>query len=217
MRKFRTHSGVFGDRAVVPVHTGNPVRTNLTEGDKAKAQQLFNLDPGWPTLYLFGGGSGAMALNQLVWEALPQLLKVVQVIHATGRNRGEGILNPIDIESYKLYHPYEFVDKPELAYAAADIVLGRAGIGTISELSVLQKISLIIPMPHTHQETNAKLLYNAQAALILDQEEITSADLVRIIRKLLFSRELQQSLKDNIGLLMPHDAAEKIAQLVMSQ
>src|SRR5205085_1602203 len=88
--------------------------------------------------------------------------------------------NPIYI-NLKGYYTTEFLLKPEIAYAAASVVLSRAGLSTITELSALGKVSIIIPMPHSHQLANGELLVSTSSAIVLDQEEVTPERFIQLI------------------------------------
>jgi UDP-N-acetylglucosamine--N-acetylmuramyl-(pentapeptide) pyrophosphoryl-undecaprenol N-acetylglucosamine transferase len=190
------------------VLTGNPFRSELKQFNKQEAQKHFHLDPGFPTLLVLGGGTGAEFVNNLLLNALPELSKTAQIIHSTGLQKGKQ-------ENRPHYQSYEFISEMGRAYAAADIVLSRAGLSTITELSNLGKVSIIIPIPGTHQETNAYFLYQRQAAIVLDQSELNAEGLVRVVRRLLFEHVLQQNLILNIEKIMPKNSAEKIAGIVV--
>lgn len=206
---FHQGLGLYRERlAPKTILTGNPCREEIFDGNRAEAQKFFHLDPDWPTLLVLGGGTGAEAVNKLIAQALPELTRKVQVIHVTGKGKNLG-------PNHARYHAYEFSAEMGLAYAAADLVISRAGLSTITELSNLEKISIIIPMPDTHQEDNAWLLWQLRAAIIVDQRELTSHRLVEIITKLLFDHSVQQILKHNMRTLMPRNSAEKIAKEIL--
>jgi UDP-N-acetylglucosamine--N-acetylmuramyl-(pentapeptide) pyrophosphoryl-undecaprenol N-acetylglucosamine transferase len=208
LRDFPQGSGLFsGDHKAKITVTGNPCRIELLHASRLEAQRHFKLDKSWPTVYILGGGSGAVGINQLVSQALPELTRTVQIIHSTGRGKQQP-------QRYEHYHVEEFVNRSDLAFAAADIVIARAGIATITELSNLGKVSIIIPMPDSHQEENARLLFERQAAVVLDQRELTPDLLVRVIRKLLFDLPLQLQLQENVRNIMPHESAKKISEIV---
>lgn len=199
------------------VWTGNPTAVkpslHLVE-DKNSALKLFKLDPQWPTVLVIGGGSGAMGLNLALVHNLPELLKSTQVLHSTGV--GKRVKPPIDIaHGHDRYHQFEFIDQVDKAYAAADVVIARAGIGTITALSVLGKISIIVPMPESHQEWNAQYLYENNAAIVLDQREITPDTFARIIRKILFDVKLQKELQQNIHSIIPADSTQKMLSVIL--
>jgi UDP-N-acetylglucosamine--N-acetylmuramyl-(pentapeptide) pyrophosphoryl-undecaprenol N-acetylglucosamine transferase len=202
------------------IWTGNPCAIPeservLNKEKKAAAQKLFNLDPAFPTVLLIGGGTGAAGLNLALHHNLPELLNVAQVIHSAGK--GKMIASQLDSpELAARYRQIEFIDDMNAAYAAADIVIARAGIGTLTELSVLGKVSIIVPMPNSHQEWNAKFLYDRDAALILDQADITSGMLAKLVRKILFDAEMQKTLQTNIRAIMPANATHQILEIIQS-
>jgi UDP-N-acetylglucosamine--N-acetylmuramyl-(pentapeptide) pyrophosphoryl-undecaprenol N-acetylglucosamine transferase len=207
---FSTGLGIFykkhpGDKISV---TGNPFREELRHADKAEAQKFFNLKPDFPTLLVLGGGTGAEFMNKFISDCLPGLLKTVQIIHSAGQGK-------LKLGEQENYHPYEFIQNMAGAYAAADIVLARAGLSTITELSNLRKLSIIVPMPQSHQEINGLFLTRMEAAIVVNQSRMTPAGFNGLIRKLLFAPEAQDILKHNIGKIMPHEANEKISEIIL--
>lgn len=210
LRDFHSGSGFFGSRKKkrdqLVVWTGNPFRESLHSGSKEQARKYFKLSSDLPVLLVTGGGGGAEGLNRLVYQSLPRLTKSLQVIHGIGAGKKYNL-------EFPNYHPYEFIERMDLAYAISDLVISRAGISTITELANLGKISIIIPIPGTHQELNAGLLYERQAAIVMDQTITDSEKLVSVVRQLLLDGETQKQLHKNISGLMPKKAAEKIAKL----
>ncbi len=192
------------------VATGNPFREQLVNGNKQIAITNFKLKSDLPTLLVLGGGTGAEFFNQLIKNCLPDLGKTVQIIHATGRGKGENI-------QHENYHGLAFLKEADLAnaYAAADIVLSRAGLSAITELAYLKKLSIIVPMPHSHQEINGQYLMSKQAAIVIPQHKITSKNFTGLIRKLVFAQEVKLELEENIGKLMPKNAGAKIAEIII--
>ena len=207
---FSTGFGLFykkpGNKIIV---TGNPFRQSLAHASKAEAAKNFHLSGQLPVLLVFGGGTGAQALNTLLEKSLPQLLKTVEIIHATGMNKQKSIKS-----EYPQYHQYPFIKNMAEAYAAADLVLSRAGLSTITELSNLAKLSIIIPMPESHQELNGRFLSHTGSAIVLEQRDASPELLIRIIRKVLVDGNLQKQLVNNMEKIMPRNATENIATIV---
>lgn len=201
---------VYKKREDKIVFAGNPFREELRHGSRERGEREFNLQKEFPTLLVLGGGTGAMFINNLITDTLPQLTKSLQIIHSTGPGK-------FTLAAHENYHPYEFISNMADAYAAADIVLSRAGMSTLTELSNLKKLSIIIPMPDTHQEANALTLMRSNAAIVMSQKHIRLTGFVNLLRRLLFASEAQEELKKNIGLLMPHDATEKITEIILKQ
>lgn len=192
--------------------TGNPVRLEILGGEKEKALEFFQLERGLLTILVFGGGTGALELNKIVKEAIPELVKFVQVIHLTGQDK------MIDNgESYPRYHVYEFLTKemPQ-AYAAADLVIARAGLATLTELAALGKPAFIIPLPNTHQEENATFFAKFNAIIKVSQKDLTSENLVNGIKELLEDESNLENLKRNISSIMPQGAADKMVDLIIN-
>lgn len=189
------------------VWTGNP--SNISQQSTQEAISYFKLLKDWPTILILGGGSGAQGLNLVIEHNLASLLKSFQIIHSTGRGKK---FNPTEILESDLmrYHQFEFINRMDLAYSIADIVVARAGIGTITELSKLGKASIIIPMPDSHQENNALYLFQKKSSVVLDQNDITSGTLSKVLKKILFDSEQKQSLETNIKNIMPSDATKQV-------
>jgi UDP-N-acetylglucosamine--N-acetylmuramyl-(pentapeptide) pyrophosphoryl-undecaprenol N-acetylglucosamine transferase len=145
----------------------------------------------------------------MVIKSLPYLTTIVQVIHQTGKGKGA------TVNHFENYHPYEFLANMGEAYAAANLVLCRAGVSTITELSNLGKMAIIVPIPGSHQEHNARLLEDQAAAFVIDQKDLSYQTLPHLIRKLLFKYQTQQGVIRQIQNIMPHDAAEKIADIII--
>lgn len=181
------------DRAVV---TGNPVRAALRLGDSARCRERFGFESELPLLYVTGGARGASPINQRFAQVLPPLLECCQVLHQTGpasMNDDAAALRrlrdswPEDVQ--RRYQVVDFVgDELPDVYAAASLVIGRAGAGTVAELAFLGKTSILIPLPGAggdEQTRNAAILADAGASIVLPQEEATGARLRQEIEGLL--------------------------------
>ncbi len=179
---------------------GNPVR-NLTP-----TTHTLELDDAVPTILIFGGGTGAQGVNELVSETLCEF---ANVIHLTGLGKAGA-----DI-SHKRYHAYELLkEEMKEALHAADLVICRAGLSTISELAALSKPAIIIPIPNSHQEHNAQFLETRSAALILRQTQLTAGSLAQDVKTLLSSKEQLEHFGKAIHNLMPADASQALANII---
>ena len=200
--------------------TGNPVRDDIEDLAHLKAEGLahFGLEKGKKTILLFGGSLGAKTLNiamQFNAEEISQLTDI-QILWQAGK---------LYIEDYKDCETAQlsnveirpFLDRMDLAYAIADVVICRAGALTISELSVVGKPAVLVPSPNVaedHQTMNAKALVDIQAALLVEDSEATVEMLpkaIHILRNDTKRRQLSQQIK---SLARPN-AASEIAQEVM--
>ncbi len=158
--------------------TGNPIRKDIL-GSKSKPAQLDSF-----TCLVFGGSQGAKRLNSSVPEALSRSgIKDLRVIHQTGANDLKNVqdfYNKHNISADVL----TFIDDMAGAYARSDFVIGRAGAGTVAEITALGKPSLLIPFPyatHNHQLENAKTLETSGAALLIEDEDATPENLAQAL------------------------------------
>ncbi|MBI4262697.1 glycosyltransferase [Candidatus Uhrbacteria bacterium] len=157
-----------------------------------------------PTLLIIGGGTGADGLNALVRDALVPLVKICNVVHLTGRGKHRAFALPN-------YTAYEFLgDELPSLMASADIVISRAGMGTLSELAYLKKAAIVIPLPESPQAANAGVLAAAGAAVVRSQQEYTPTQCLSDIQKLLDHPEQRKQLGDRLHTILPTDGAEKI-------
>jgi UDP-N-acetylglucosamine--N-acetylmuramyl-(pentapeptide) pyrophosphoryl-undecaprenol N-acetylglucosamine transferase len=189
------------------IWTGNPILMTDSEVTKTQAMKEFHLYNDLPVLLVVGGATGSQSLNELIVNSLPELTRVVQVIHNTGPYKYQKI-------KQSNYQSYPYMENMDVAYKAADVVLSRAGISTLTELALHGKASIIVPMPDTHQEFNADLLYRTKSAIVLDQSELDAELLIKTIRKILFDSNLQKNLQKNFKELFPKNAANKIYHLI---
>lgn len=188
------------------IWTGNPTPAESETEQKltaAAAKKQFGLHNELPVLLVVGGGTGAQGINDLIYKALPQLINVVQIIHATGRGKKQ-------YGASENYHPYEYIADIAAAYSACDIVLSRAGLGALSSIAQHKKPAIIIPMPNSHQERNAELVFKHKAALVFDETEVEPNQLITAIRDLLFKPELVKELTANMRELFPRHASRKV-------
>jgi len=195
------------------IFTGHPVRGMILKGNKERAISLFNLEKNKPVLIVLGGGMGATSLNELIWQNTNELTKFCQIVHLTGKEKNFSI-------NYQLptinYQSAEFLTKeiPDL-FTVADLVITRAGINILAELAVLGKPIIIIPIPDSHQEANAKYFQEKNAAVVLNQKELTNGKLVKEIKELINNKEKQNQLSENIKKTVFADAAEKIVEEII--
>ncbi|MDD5566861.1 MAG: undecaprenyldiphospho-muramoylpentapeptide beta-N-acetylglucosaminyltransferase [Patescibacteria group bacterium] len=193
------------------IWVGNPIREELLTGSRDAGQKDFGLDPSLPTVLVFGGGTGAQKINEMMMEMIFKLTKFCQVVHLFGK---EKMMYKIKEERY---HGYEFlVGEMKEAFAVADIVLCRAGLGSLTEVAAVGLPAIIIPMPDTHQEANAAVFKRANAAVVLDQSTVDPDFLVNVIHGLLSNMEWRRVLSKNIRQLVKPEAREILADKLLS-
>lgn len=192
--------------------TGNPVRRDIFSGDKDRAIKFSKLEKDLPTLLILGGGTGALELNKIVFGAASELTKFCQVIHVTGGR----LFGEVSEESAGRYHIFDFLaEQMKDAYAIADLVVSRAGLGTLTELAALGKPAVLVPMPGSHQEDNAWYFKKNNAVRIMDQAELTPENFSGSIRELIGNRVELESLSRNMRGVMKLGAAGAMAEEVL--
>lgn len=172
--------------------------------DKDAAAKLLGLDGERPIVFITGGGTGALALNEAVSTILDELLKTTQVIHLAGKEK-QGAAR-----SRKGYVVAEFFDEGEMlnAYAAADLVVSRAGLGSLSELACLKKAAIIVPIPDSHQEENAERMPYP----IVAQGEGFETRLIETVRTLLADQGRRRDVGDRAHQMLPTDDGSALAE-----
>jgi UDP-N-acetylglucosamine--N-acetylmuramyl-(pentapeptide) pyrophosphoryl-undecaprenol N-acetylglucosamine transferase len=162
--------------------TGNPIRREILEGSKEKARKLFNLSNKKPVILILGGSQGAQRINDKILEVLADLLANFELIHQAGEKnfkevRAEAkVMITKDLEEY--YHPYPFLKERELkhAYQAADLIVSRAGSGSIFEIAAIGKPSILVPLPEAAQDHQVKNAYSYAengACLVMEEANFT--------------------------------------------
>ena len=193
------------------VVTGNPVRQDLLEIDskREEAVAFFKLVPNKKTLLVLGGSLGARRINELIEKSLPYFIENnLQVIWQCGKFYEDTYSN----KSTKLVQVHAFLNRMDLAYAAADIIISRAGALSVSELCLVGKPIVFIPSPNVaedHQTKNALAISEKNAALLLRERELDERFEIEFL-SLLNSEEKQKMLGENIKKLARPDATKAI-------
>lgn len=199
------------------VLAGNPVRTNVVdiEGKRDQALKHFELSNQQPVLLVVGGSLGARSVNEAIAGHLQQLIeKRIQLIWQTG-TLGESIA----LEAVKKYSANgvvikKFIHEMDLAYAAADVVVSRAGAIAVSELQLVAKPCVFVPFPHAaedHQTKNAQALLDKQAAFMVADAH-AKEKLVPTAVQLIENHEQREILTRNMRNAAKHHAARRIAE-----
>jgi UDP-N-acetylglucosamine--N-acetylmuramyl-(pentapeptide) pyrophosphoryl-undecaprenol N-acetylglucosamine transferase len=208
------------------VVTGNPLRPDLRAGSRADAVARFGLDPALPLVYVTGGAQGAHAINRAIGEIVGALLEQAQVIHQCGDSPLTGDLAWLQARREALgpalarrYTVLPWVGA-ELAgiYAAAALVVTRAGAGTVNECCQLGLPALYIPLPGARgdeQTANARLVGRAGGCSILPQSTLTPELLLERIRGLLAEPARLKEMGENARALAVPDATDRLVGLLL--
>lgn len=201
---------------------GMPMAREISQLDRsqrrAEAREALGLDPEKVTLVITGGSSGALSLNQAIKAALADLLGTgAQVLHLTGRDKaltGEhgGLLTDPG------YHQREYLDGMELAYAAADLIIARAGAATVSEIAAVGLPAIFVPLPvgNGEQDLNARELVAAGGALLVKDEHFNKAWIRRNILPLLEDPQLLATMERQSATRGITDADDRMARATLA-
>jgi len=192
---------------------GNPVRPSVVDGRKDRAHELFDLNLNRPTVLVFGGGGGAMWINHMVSEIAPWLAQNTNVIHITGKGKLTDRLKGMG----KRYYATEFLAGDMAhALAAADVVVCRAGMGTLTEIAALKKAAVLIPIPGSEaQQKNADHFGNADAAVILRQSAVSVGDLKKAVGDLLNDEKRRREMGKRAHAILPTDVSEALIRHIV--
>ena len=208
----------FGNEKLII--TGNPIRDDILSFEtKVKAgKKLFNIDVSKPTVLVVGGSLGAYAINNAIASKISDFKTAnVNLIWQTGnsfQDQAKEITNKVNVPGIQAY---TFIKDMDLAYAAADVIVSRAGAIAISELCCIGKPIILVPSPNVsenHQYKNAQSLVNKNAALLVKDKD-ASRKLVIVLLELLSDTSKQENLSNNIKKLAVKDAADRIAEIAL--
>lgn len=203
------------------IFTGNPVREDIKhiDGKRSEAAKFFGLDENKLTLLVVGGSQGARSINRAMLAGLSKISDAgIQLIWQTGISffqEAKSVAEQINPSNLKVY---DFISKMDLAYAMADAVVGRAGASTVSELCIVKKPSILVPLPtaaEDHQTKNCLALVDHKAALLVKDSD-ASTQLVDKAIALMNNEELRNELSVNIAPLARPNAAQEIAQHIIN-
>ena len=199
------------------VFTGNPVRQDLisVSGKRDEAIAHFGLDPNKKTLLVLGGSLGSRRINQLIAKELAWLLaQDVQIIWQCGKLYHEEYRHYGDDKQVQVL---SFIDRMDLVYAAADVVISRSGASSVSELCIVGKPVLFIPSPNVaedHQTKNAQAIVDKDGALLLKEVQLDT-QFQNVFSDLITNEGKQQKLSENIKKLAKANATNDIVEEII--
>lgn len=225
---FKTAEKYFEELKVI--FTGNPVRKALFLGNKDTARTYFNLHEPRPTVLILGGSQGAKAINDVILSSLVIMAQKFNIIHQSGESQYGTVKKDVDtiltegtrqyaapVEIY--YRLYPFLDQNQLAsaYALADIIVSRAGAGTLFEIAQAGKPAIIVPIPRSpanHQYLNA-FEFSLSGGYLMEESNFNRESLMREIETLL-NPETYAKVSEKIRTFATPDAADIIAEKIVA-
>ncbi|MCB2221858.1 MAG: undecaprenyldiphospho-muramoylpentapeptide beta-N-acetylglucosaminyltransferase [Bacteroidetes bacterium] len=203
------------------VITGNPIRHEVIkiEGKKKEAAAFFGLDQNKNTVLIVGGSQGALAINKAIHKQLEQFVRDdIQLIWQTGKYYYPQALEAVEKIKSKQIKAVAFIDRMEMAYAMADLIISRAGAIAISEICAVAKPPIFIPLPtaaEDHQTKNAQALVEKNAAMMITNQA-AATELYPAISELISNNEKQTELRNNLRKLARTNAADQIADEILA-
>jgi UDP-N-acetylglucosamine--N-acetylmuramyl-(pentapeptide) pyrophosphoryl-undecaprenol N-acetylglucosamine transferase len=202
------------------VVTGNPVREEILQGSIEEGRKLLGLTEGKPVLLVLGGSQGAQELNELVWSVLKELLSTFQVVHQVGASHAQApeLASVSQLPGY-FPRPYFTGELPHVL-AAADMVVSRAGAGTLWELAAIGKPSLLIPLRGSgtrgDQVRNARLFELNGWAKVLYDTPILPEQFLQAVRSLMEGGS-SEAIRKNLSRLDARGSLERILSLLKEE
>ncbi|MFW5821494.1 MAG: undecaprenyldiphospho-muramoylpentapeptide beta-N-acetylglucosaminyltransferase, partial [Bacteroidota bacterium] len=199
--------------------TGNPVRADIFEStiSKKKAYGHFGFEESKPVVLVIGGSLGAGTINKSILKGIDHFGDRIQLLWQTGKYYYESIISSARGLNTKNIKILPFISEMMNAYTVADIIISRAGAGTISELALVGKPVILVPSPNVaedHQTRNARALVSKNAAIHVADSE-AEEKLVKTCIDLLENKEKRKALSENIKSLALPDSANRIADEIL--
>lgn len=201
---------------------GNPIRLEITQGNREEGRKIFELVSDKQIILIMGGSQGAQTINEIILMVLPQLLEKYEIIHLAGSKNYEATKNASssiiqDTELLKRYHLEPFLEEERLkhAYALADLIVSRAGAGSIFEIAALAKPSILIPLAAAasdHQKENAFEYAKFGGTIVIEQANLKPHLFLSEISRILDNPELSQKMGEGAKSFSQPAAASKIAE-----
>jgi len=202
------------------VYTGNPIRRDLLNVGMKREEGLinFNFRGNRKVLLVLGGSLGARTLNHSIQAGLEKLVnEKIQVIWQTGRDYYAAAREMVAAMNTDDIQVYDFINRMDLVYAIADVIISRAGASTVSELCMVKKPAILVPSPNVaedHQTKNAMALVNNNAAMMVEDKESVNI-LVDEAIKLLNDDFRMNVYRDNIAKMAVPDASKRIVNEIV--
>lgn len=206
-------------------YIGLPVRAAIAHLDRAalrdEARRTFGLPATGPAVLVSGGSQGAASINRAIADATGAILAAgVSILHVLGpKNMTSTTMARTDVGAGSVYEPVAYVDTMEMAYAACDLMVGRSGAGTVVETAVVGIPGIFVPLPHGNgeQAKNAEPLVQAGGCLLLADKELTGDRLRDEVLSVVTDAPRLARMEAAGHGLVPGDAAERLAAIILEE
>ena len=204
-------------------YVGLPVRAAISELDRPAlrdtARREFGLPSTGPVLLVSGGSQGAASINRALDEAMSDLLAAgVSILHVLGlKNMTPTTIARTDVGAGAVYEPVAYVNQMERAYAAADLMVGRSGAGTVVETAIVGLPGIFVPLPHGNgeQARNATSLVDAGGCVLIPDRELTADRLRDEVLRIIQHEDVLTRMAAAGRGIVPADAAQRVAAIVL--
>jgi UDP-N-acetylglucosamine--N-acetylmuramyl-(pentapeptide) pyrophosphoryl-undecaprenol N-acetylglucosamine transferase len=201
--------------------SGNPVSRRALNGSAEEGMHILGMKKRVkPVVFILGGSQGAELINRRILQALKPLVKEYQIIHQTGTDNYQSVVNEAERQGFKIghsdYYPVSFIgDEIKHFYALADVIISRAGATTIAEISANEKLSILVPITKSandHQRMNAFEIARIGGAIVLEEDNFKESMLLLRLNQLITNDEIRGKILENVGKFYNPQATELIAK-----
>lgn len=206
--------------------TGIPIRKALMRVEPEGARQYLGLEANIPTVLILGGSQGSVRINESILSSLPDLVSFANIIHQTGQANLKDVEAVAHVELAKnphadRYHPFNYLSEVSLqrAVGVADVIVSRAGAGSIAEIGLWKKPAIIIPIPESishDQRSNAYAYARTGAAIVIEEGNLTPHILVSEIQRIVNDKKLAKQMVASADGFTDPDAARILAREVLA-
>lgn len=206
-------------------HTGHPIREEITAAAKEGAHEFLKIDSSVPTIFFMGGSQGARVINETLLNTLPDLVGKYNIIHQAGAAHVAEVSSLVDVvlrdsPHKERYRPFGLMNTFAMRMVAgvADLVVARAGSGTIFEVASWQIPAILIPLPldvSRDQTENAYSYARAGGAVVVEERNFTQHVLIAEVQRLMSDGSIRSAMRTAAGTFATPDAAKKLAAIIM--
>jgi len=205
---------------------GNPLRPELLGGNKQEGIKIFNITQKKPILLILGGSQGAQRINHAVLEALKNIVELFEIVHQCGKDNEKELQDQAKLifeknpEMKKYYHLFGFLNEEQLkhAFKISNLVISRAGAGTIFEILANRLPSILIPLPEAaqqHQLKNAYYVQDREAGIVIQESVLTPNYLIEKLRTLFSHADDFKAMAQKAKDLAKPDSAKTVAKIII--